>query len=58
MTKRQVRRLLGRPDERDRRSLAWEVGPERASFIRIDSEYFHVSLDREGRFRAASFYQG
>jgi hypothetical protein len=58
MTRRQVRRLLGSPDERDRRSFSWEVGPERDSFFRIDSEYFEVSFDREGRFRRASFYQG
>jgi hypothetical protein len=58
MTKRQVTRLLGRPDEPGVRALAWEVGPERDSVMRIDSEYFEVRFDRHDRFRAASFYQG
>jgi hypothetical protein len=58
MTMHQVTRLLGRPDERDPDTLAWDVGPERDSVIRIDDEYLEVRFDRQGRFRAASFYQG
>jgi hypothetical protein len=58
MTTHQVTRLLGRPDERDPHALAWDVGPERDSVVRIDDEYFEVRFDRHGRFRAAGFYQG
>jgi len=58
MSRRAVRRLLGPPDERGRRSLAWDVGPQRDSLFRIDDEFFEVRFDRRNRFRAASFYQG
>jgi hypothetical protein len=58
MTKHQVTRLLGRPDERGARAFAWDVGPERDSVVRIDAEYSEVRFDRHDWFRAASFYQG
>jgi hypothetical protein len=58
MTRRQVTRLLGSPDERERHALAWDVGPERDSIFRVDDEFFEVRVDRHGRFRAASFFQG
>jgi hypothetical protein len=58
MDERQVTRLLGHPDERERHVLAWDVGPERDSVFRIDDEYFEVRFDRRGRFRRAIFYQG
>jgi hypothetical protein len=58
MTRREVTRLLGPADEGDPHQLAWDVGPERDSVIRIDDEFFAVRFDRHNRFRAASFFQG
>jgi hypothetical protein len=58
LTKAQVRWLLGKPPETDPYAWYWQVGPERDSFIQVDSEYFTVEFDHRGRFRKASFSQG
>jgi hypothetical protein len=51
-----ARKVLGRPEERDRQSLSYELGPER-SLIQIDSEYLNVAV-RNGRVVALTLYQG
>src|SRR5215208_3499679 len=44
--------LLGRPDHEDdyrgRRQLHWEIGPERDSFVQIDSDVLFVEVGRNG----------
>src|SRR4051812_49266199 len=57
MTRRQARRLLGRPDYRDRRFFDYVVGEERDSFIQIDSESLSIQFDKHGRFVSAQLAQ-
>lgn len=59
-TERQVRQLLGRPDERSqRRPLEWsyELGPEDSAFS-VDSDFLTVTFRRSGRVKRARIFTG
>jgi hypothetical protein len=52
----EARKPLGRPDERDREGLSYQLGPERHP-AQIDSEYLDVAVS-DGKVVALSLYQG
>src|SRR4051812_15290452 len=55
LTRREIVRRLGRPDESERRALSYLVGPERDSFVQVDSESLVIELSGRGRFRRAEY---
>jgi hypothetical protein len=52
----EARKLLGRPDVRDREGWSYQLGPERHP-MQIDSEYLDVAVSH-GRVVAVRRYQG
>jgi len=61
-TYRQVRALLGRPEESEitkgKRYADWQIGPERDSFFQVDSEYLAISFGTDGVLDSITFQQG
>ena len=52
-----IRKLLGKPDEKSTRALAYELGDERDSFFQLDSESLSLQFDRRGVLRSAELTQ-